>query len=519
MKCKACDYPLWNMASRVCPECGRAFSPVEYQFASNSVRFCCPKCDHPYLGTDEHGLPTPREFACLECGEAICLDDMVVRPGLGVEENRTKFLRMPWLEREQRGPVRAWFSTSGMAIGQPTTLMRATPAESSVGAAAKYAGVSIGVIGIAGGLVGSFCGGGNMIFASFAGGGPGSMTPMLLAFVLGPMASGLVLLAVLVLMMIVVGHGILCITGKHRGPISRTAQAVCYSTGALLFMLIPCVGTYIGWLPWVIAATIMVTEAHRVHPVRSILAVAVPAVGGAVLMAAAIFFSMMWAMGTFARGGFPGGPGGMTGTKQTASYVWAIQSYATLNNGSGPTHASEILLDDTGIYWTMEPFVAPGGVSRAVSIGATTADQLDSLPKLQQFKEVAAEVDTMPANTVAHRMGDYVFTYHGIDLNSLNTPGGALWLVVCLEEGAIKGIPSDASVMVEVGLSDSTTTSFPYSQMPAMLAAQNAVRRAAGLPALPDPATVLTGSPATSNGFSPELEQVPSNNDESDDGE
>ena len=133
MRCKSCDYLLWNLKARQCPECGAAFRPSEYEFTANSVRFCCPHCDQSYFGTDDHGHLVPREFECVSCRQRVRLDDTVLRPAEGVEEAQTKPDRMPWLERERRGVLRAWFATIGAAMTRPQSLMRAIPDSTSTG--------------------------------------------------------------------------------------------------------------------------------------------------------------------------------------------------------------------------------------------------------------------------------------------------------------------------------------------------------------------------------------------------
>lgn len=81
MHCRNCDYALWNITSRECPECGTAFRPSDYEFVPQSLRFCCPHCDHPYFGTGDKGHIEPKSFACLRCGRPVSMDDMVLRPG------------------------------------------------------------------------------------------------------------------------------------------------------------------------------------------------------------------------------------------------------------------------------------------------------------------------------------------------------------------------------------------------------------------------------------------------------
>ena len=101
MRCKGCDYPLWDIAARACPECGLPFRPSDYEFAINSVRFCCPHCHQSYYGTGQKGLLVPSRFHCVSCARLVDLDEMVVLPREGVPESVSIPDRMPWLERHR----------------------------------------------------------------------------------------------------------------------------------------------------------------------------------------------------------------------------------------------------------------------------------------------------------------------------------------------------------------------------------------------------------------------------------
>lgn len=141
MRCKVCDYRLWNLPSRACPECGTAFRPSDYEFTPNSVQFCCPHCNQPYFGTDQKGHLVPRAFDCVQCGRHIDMDQMVLRPGEGVREEQTQQDRNPWLERRKVGWWKGWIKTVGLSLGIPTRLMRATP-HGRIGEAWLFAVVS-----------------------------------------------------------------------------------------------------------------------------------------------------------------------------------------------------------------------------------------------------------------------------------------------------------------------------------------------------------------------------------------
>ena len=102
------------------------------------------------------------------------------------------------------------------------------------------------------------------------------------------------------------------------------------------------------------------------------------------------------------------------------------------------------------------------------------------------------------ARDVAHRVGDFVFTYHGIDLNNAD-PG--LWVIVVHPDPTIArarqlaGPGVGRPTRMHVGRADGTMKSFPIQDMTIELAAQNQLRAAAGLGPLPPPETVTHESP------------------------
>ena len=119
MRCRTCDYALWNLPARLCPECGAAFRPSDFEFVPNSVRFCCPHCDQVYYGTTATGHLEPDRFDCVRCGERIAMDEMVLRPHEGLAEHLTQLGSNPWLQRHRRGRFKAWCATIGAALVSP----------------------------------------------------------------------------------------------------------------------------------------------------------------------------------------------------------------------------------------------------------------------------------------------------------------------------------------------------------------------------------------------------------------
>ncbi len=139
MRCKKCDYRLWNLPSRVCPECGQPFRPSEFEFPINSVQFRCPHCNQSYYGTGEKGHLVPIELECVSCHRHIHMDEMVLLPTEGIEEEQTKVDTMPWLERDKRGAVRAWFASVRMALVTPGRLIHTVPESTPVSSAVWFA--------------------------------------------------------------------------------------------------------------------------------------------------------------------------------------------------------------------------------------------------------------------------------------------------------------------------------------------------------------------------------------------
>ncbi|UCC32568.1 MAG: YIP1 family protein [Phycisphaerales bacterium] len=274
MRCRKCDYRLWNLPSRACPECGTPFLPSEYQFVVNSVQFCCPHCDEPYYGTGRKGHLVPMAFDCASCGQGIHMDEMVLLPTAGIEEERTQVDRVPWLDRKQRGFIAGWLSTVGMALVQPHRLMRAVPEAGSTGQAWGFAMLTNTlalVVSVSPFLV-------LPIAVAFVAGGRGGARPV--ATVAGSvMGIGFVLLVVAGLAFVsiavwgAVTHGLLRATGETAGTMKRTYQAICYASGANIFTALPCVGIYCGWIWWLISAVLMVKVGQQVQGWRAALAV------------------------------------------------------------------------------------------------------------------------------------------------------------------------------------------------------------------------------------------------------
>lgn len=272
MNCKGCEYPLWNLTARKCPECGLAFRPSEFEFVLNSVCFSCPHCRQDYYGTDAKGHLDPAEFDCVRCGKAIGMDDCILFPTGGVLAQQTQPEVNPWIDRRGRSWIEAWFATISRGCESPTQLIAATPPASAVSRAFWFAVTTYTVY--------STLGLGWVVFAVYLGRAVPSMAKADLDVILMLLAGLLVvpaLFASAMLLWIASVHAVLRLSGPTAHGFGRTAQAIAYSSGVNFVSAIPCLSVYVGWIGWIwwmIGAAFMIREGQKVTMWRAGLAVA-----------------------------------------------------------------------------------------------------------------------------------------------------------------------------------------------------------------------------------------------------
>lgn len=478
MRCKQCEYRLWNLTSRTCPECGTPFLPGEFEFVPNSVRFCCPHCSQDYYGTAANGHLVPSTFDCVRCHRRIDMDEMVLLPAEGVEEEETLVEELPWLVRERRGFIKSWFSTIGMALIRPGRVMQLAPVESSTGSAWWFAIVTNVVV-----LFLSFIP--LMIFPFVAIGRAGGFVAGFLpccaglgvSIVLGIAAWGLLT------------HGALLITGKVSHTIERTYQGICFSSGANIASAVPCLGYYLGWVWWLVSAVMMVKEGQQVSGLRA--AVAVLTLPGLLLAGGAIWMNYTVNRSLTMVNAF-------SLQSETQRVTDAIMQHVELNAYTGPDHALRLAANGS---LGASDFVTIGSVTMVsdIPVNDKTLEDFDAMSLSQQNDAVDKAAAALPDDVIAHRVGDFVFTCHGAKLNDCPPD---LWIVICAADPGVYTLPSapaaatNPTVMVAIGQVDGTVRQIFRTQLAAELADQNDVRAAAGLPPLPDPFTVTHAQPA-----------------------
>ena len=485
MLCKRCDYRLWNLESRRCPECGTPFRPSEYEFEPNTVQFLCPHCKQAYYGTGGKGHLVPATFDCAACHRGIDMDDMVLLPAEGYEEEQTEVEKLPWLQRQRLGVAKAWFRTAWMTLIRPQHAAKLVPRSGMAFEAWGFAIVTNTLVAILG--VGPFVLLSVGIGLMFGGGGVGGVSgilTMLVVFLIA-LVGTVVFTALIVGLWACVTHGLLRLTGKTSGTLGNTVQAICYSTGANASSAVPCIGTYFGWIWWVVSAVLMVKQSQKVGGGRAAFSVVtLPAL---VLLSSAGFYG--WFMYTTFSGTGPFYLTNSTTSAETQNVTGAILRHFG-DNGIFPAHAIE-LVSPNGLFGMDFISWSTDTAGSDVPVLSIDLEQLDQLSTSKQQPHIITTAAALPKHVTAHRLGDYVFTYHDID-PAADDPG--LWIVIASSDPDHNVAPG--YLLPSVGLLDGSVASIPIAAFAEKLAEQNRLRAAAGLPPLPDPSLVTHDRPA-----------------------
>lgn len=312
MRCKGCDYPLWDIAARACPECGLPFRPSDYEFAINSVRFCCPHCQQPYYGTGDRGHLVPPRFHCVSCARLVDVDEMIVLPREGVPESISIPDRMPWLERHRIGFWKAVGGTWVRALGAPTRLAESIPLRSPDGSGGPTVAPAFGyamLFTIPYLLVGSSFLLIPMALGAAAGAGGRGLSAVLgVASVFASVAIGAMLFF---FMWAMLAHVTLRLSGSTPAGFAGTVSALGYSSSVNFLSAIPCIGFMtvpLGVCWWGVVATLMVMRIQRATPIRAVSAFIIAPVLAATIVGVGGGYSAYSLASRFPRVPAPGAP-------------------------------------------------------------------------------------------------------------------------------------------------------------------------------------------------------------------
>jgi hypothetical protein len=486
MQCRTCGYGLWNLRSRTCPECAAPFAPSQFTFRPNSVAFCCPHCDKAYYGTGDGGHLEPRAFACVQCGAQVHEDEMVLRPAAGVTEQRTRISPIPWLDPMIRSTLSRLAQTAMWSVFSPGRLGQRLPVPERAGAALGY----VGLLGLAFLLPALVAG---ILFSAAPGGMGGG--GLFMAMVFGAMPA-LALLSILPWALTT--HGVLALGGPRKGGLRRTTSCLAYAFVGAAPVALPGAGFYLvplGVLGWWLLAVPILRHGQGISWRRAIVATGVLPVLTLVGIAVFIVFAVTWMQARLAA--VQAMQPNPSGQAQALSAAVLGRARAPGAAGQGPPHMGELLAD--GSITVKDLLGGPMYRTDArASIGGVPFAQMEVVaPPVDQ--QLAAAVKGILPNQpyIAHRVGDVVFTYHGINLTAPPDPG--LWLLVVTTEpsrftytppGQTPTPPNLAVALVDGSVQEITDAGFT-----AALDAQNDLRVKHGLAKLPDPRGVAA------NGF------------------
>jgi hypothetical protein len=399
------------------------------------------------------------------------MDDMLLLPAEGVEEEATAPVRFPWIERPRRGAIRAWFQTVWMAMLRPARLMGSVPPSFTSGSAFRFALLTNLLACLA--TVGLF----SFVPFAMALAGRRSMGGVLIALLMVLVVVAVATVAVAACMVIwgLVVHGLLRLTGPTRGGRAETARAIYLSSGANAVSAVPCLGVYVGWIWWLVSAVLMVRTAQRVSAARAVFSVAAPPLAAIVVtgLAYTLLMIRLVSSGAFLP------PVAQTQPADVGAVVSALVEYADEHEGRGPRHVAELLW--TGRLLPVDLF-ADGSEGKAarLRIAGSTAGQWESLPAPLRHNAIERIARTQPPAPAVYRCGDYVFTYGGVDFRG---EAEAWWIVIQWPADA----PLEGSETVRVGTHQGDVLEIPADEFTAAWEEQNALRLKHGLPALPHP--------------------------------
>ncbi|MHC4826235.1 MAG: hypothetical protein ACYTEY_06705 [Planctomycetota bacterium] len=493
MRCRECDYPLWNLKARECPECGASFRPSDYEFVAETVRFCCPYCRQDYYGQPPIGHLEPRAFSCVGCGADLEMDQMVLLPREGLTEADTRPGVVPWLERRKRGTLKAFLATMGMAMIRPGKLMRGVPRDAPAGDALAFGVLALTPAVVIGGSLPYV---GYWAWRVLIGGAWGADFWAVFWFLFLSVV-GVFVVAGAIPLMALVAHAVLRLGGRPQHTVDRTIQAVGYSAGAGAVSAVPCVGPFVGWIWWLVSAAIMVRAGQRVSGGRSSTAVLILPVMVLLAISGLAGLLSWWSSSMFGGGGVMAGQGWTPESQQTFALNNSLLQYSWQQNRSGPDHAIELVLVGSLGVWQG----TPGAPFCQVGTKTTPADIPVGDGTLQDFLAMGMSgklgatktlLESRPEGIIAHRVGDFVFTYHGATLGGNDSN---FWTVVMVPDPGVNGTPA-LEDPVQIGTDRYMVTEITYGELAQSLQEQNAYRKTLGLAPLPDLTTVTHEQPA-----------------------
>ena len=275
MRCRGCDYELWNMKPGACPECGRKWQFDEFRFRPFAAQFLCPHCEHAYAGSDEQGLPVPRAFICSQCSQPIDLNQMRALPQPNTDGSDAMDDVHPWSERFRLGYWRAFWRSVGQSMSNPSRVGRTLPERTNLRSALFFSLLcaTVGIAFATSPFVFLF----GISSAQFSSGLEYAL--IFLAKFLGIILGSALFGQIFFVLWGSCAHAILRMSGGVCRPLNSSLSATLFCTGPFLISAVPCCGFYISVISLIWMAVAMIyafASLHKVSGLRASIAVLTP---------------------------------------------------------------------------------------------------------------------------------------------------------------------------------------------------------------------------------------------------
>ena len=354
MRCRGCNYELWNLPPGDCPECGKAWRFEDFHFRREFVQFLCPHCDCAYPGEYIASLALPYAFTCTGCQSAIELGQMCARPAEGIDGSQAMQLDFVWSDRRQVGRWRAFWRVVGYSLGTPSRIGNTMTQKRGLRGALWFSFLCL-----------NFAGFNWLIFITIAFWLP-SFTGRSQSF------RGVEFIAVLVFLAVFVGlvlaqqlfflvwglitHALIRMTGRARRAIGHTLSATQFCAGTFIICAIPICGFYFSLISFVWMAVAMVSALAALHKIsrwRTAFAVLAPPV---VMISVSVWFVYATVVKAFEQLNSLNSRTPMNFPPMPPNSPVIVAPIAPDPSSSAPTDATEV---DTDPEATSQPIDAP----------------------------------------------------------------------------------------------------------------------------------------------------------------
>lgn len=500
MFCKVCNYALWNLKERTCPECGTGFAPSQFRFTPNSIRFLCPHCAQQYFGTSRTGHLVPDSFSCVSCHRHIRMDEMILVPAEGVDERHTRARGNPWTDAHGRPSIRAWFRTTLMSLFSPVSLIAATDEQTPRKRTLAYA-VLTAALASALSIIMPFM----VLMPILAPLGVNARGVEALAiYALGVIASGLLMYA-LVPLYACIAHAIIWF-GEPKKSFRTTMHAVAMSSGPNVFWAVPVFGFMtgpVGLVWWGVSLSVMLRAAHRVTPLRAFIAGLGPPLAACLLAAVGFVLLILWSYSVATTAVTTMG-------QPLQAQIASVESAWSTAAETTERHVGSLILEGTlpasvaiAPIFSETSIVMAGGVDLSASLSTMTDEQRETL---------ASTLDaSLTPDVIAYRIGDLIVIR---DVPN-PSPSSALWRCAYSPEPVAN--PAFAQMAASMQPSAGNPVAFTGQMIAGptnasvgpSLAEQNRIRAKHALPPLPTLESITAAKPFTKADVAPTPENQP----------